>query len=69
MDELPVISGRVQCPDRGWTDIEVCLACPAVKSVEGGRTPRLLRCASPGSRRTGGRAPLGSFADPATSAG
>ena len=69
MDELPVISGRVRCPDRGWTDIEVCLACPAVKSVEGGLKPRRLRCMSAGSRLTGTRSPAGSFADPATSAG
>ncbi len=70
MDELPVIDGRVQCPDRqGWVDIEICLACPAVRSLQGGLKPRLLRCVSASSRRTGVRSAVGSFADPATSAG
>ena len=66
MDELPVIGGRVRCPDRGWIDFEACLGCPALRSVQGGRRPRVLRCVSPGSRRTATPRGVGSFADAAT---
>ena len=65
MDELPVIGGQVRCPERSWTDVEVCLACPALRAVEGGRRPSVLRC-TPFSARRGRGSRLPSFADPAT---
>lgn len=69
MDKLPVVDGRVRCPDQhAWIDVERCLACAALKSVEGGRRPSLLTCVSAHSRRSAGLATgsVGSFADLAT---